>query len=510
MLLVVFVTIIGTLPSIGAETKLNLSTPQSAMNGLYSQLSREANNPAQAATMFNAKWLGEAELIRRAEDLKIVMDSRGLLPLLNNIPNDSNYVDARTGKAVYQPFALEPRFFLEKVGRSWMLSGATVSSIPEMYSEVLPFGMSFILREMPQQGSMFFGVFIWQYVGFALMLLLAFVFGRIVRAIAVRLLKRLLTKWEMPSTSIIVLKSIGKPLSLFTSVSLIGIFQPVLRLPVDVSAFIVLAIDVSLPVLAIIMAYRFVDLLSIRAEQLAERTVSLMDDQLIPILRKTIKFFVILAGFVLLLQHLGFDITALLAGISIGGLALAFAAQDTIRNMFGSVMLFLDRPFTVGDWVTFEGVDGCVEEVGFRSTRLRTLADTLVTVPNGRLADMTVDNFGLRVFRRYRTTLGVVYSTPPEVMKEFITELRRIISDHPATVNNDPRSLVHFREFASSSLNIEVQIYIDCSNMANEWRAREELNFAFLELAGRLGVSYAFPSQSLYLESVPERSTLTK
>ncbi|NQW30422.1 MAG: mechanosensitive ion channel [Ignavibacteria bacterium] len=496
---------------VGAQDRENdVTSPRKSIQSLYYQISGGVNNPKLATDLLNASWLDADERIQRVEQLQVVLEAKGLLPEMESIPDDPNFVDSNLGKSVYEPFKSEPRIFLEKVGSSWLVSGTTVGSIPDMYSEVLPFGLTYLIQKMPEQGAMIFGIYVWQLIGFGLILLIGFVIAAIVRAVAIRIFKRLLVKWKMPADSVMVLQSMGKPLALFIWVFLVGLLQPILGLPVSISAFIILTIKFALPVIAIFMAYRFVDLISYRAAQLAERTQSTLDDQLIPLLRKALKFIVILVGLILLLQHLGFDITALLAGVSIGGLALAFAAQDTIRNLFGSVMLFIDRPFTVGDWVAFESVEGNIEEVGFRSTRIRTMADTIISVPNGRLADLTVDNYGLRVFRRYRTTLGVEYSTSPELLAEFIVALRKIITDHPATAADDPRSLVHFREFGASSLNIEVQLYINSSEMASEWQAREEINMAFLETANRMGVSYAFPSQSLYLESVPETSTLYK
>ena len=128
----------------------------------------------------------------------------------------------------------------------------------------------------------------------------------------------------------------------------------------------------------------------------AEKTVSTLDDQLIPLLRKFLKAVVLVLGAVWILSRLDFNVTALLAGVSLGGLAFALAAQDTLKNMFGSLLIFLDKPFQVGDWIQADSIDGTVEEVGFRSTRVRTFANSVIYVPNGKLSDMMVNNMGMR------------------------------------------------------------------------------------------------------------------
>ena len=144
----------------------------------------------------------------------------------------------------------------------------------------------------------------------------------------------------------------------------------------------------------------------------ATQTQNTMDDQLVPIIRKSLRVFVITFGTLAILQSLNLSIFPLLTGLSIGGLAFALAAQDTIKNFFGSVMIFLDKPFQIGHWITTDGIDGTVEEVGLRSTRIRTFSNSLVTVPNGKLADATINNHGLRVYRRFYTTLSINYDTP--------------------------------------------------------------------------------------------------
>lgn len=253
--------------------------------------------------------------------------------------------------------------------------------------------------------------------------------------------------------------------------------------------------------------YYLVDLLAVYLNKFAEKTESTLDDQLVPLVRKALKLFVIVVGVLFVLQALDFNITALLTGISIGGLAFALAAQDTIKNLFGSVMIFIDRPFQVGDWIVTDDIDGTVEEVGFRSTRIRTFHNSVISIPNGNLANMTVDNMGLRKYRRYSTKLTVTYDTPPEQMQAFVEGLRKIVARHPLTRKDYYQ--IHLNEFGSTSLNVLFYVFFEVADWGEELAAKHDLNMLIIKLADTLSVRFAFPTQTLHIEDFPGRNSLT-
>ena len=232
-----------------------------------------------------------------------------------------------------------------------------------------------------------------------------------------------------------------------------------------------------------------------------------MDDQLIPIVRRSMKVFVVIVGVLFILHNLNVNITALLAGLSIGGLALALAAQETLKNFFGSVMIFLDRPFRIGDWISSDGVDGTVEEVGFRSTRIRTFRNSVTSVPNGRLADQTIDNHGLRIYRRFNTHIAVTYDTPANVISTFVDGLKKIVVEHPDTRKDYYE--IHLNEMGSSSLNILFYIFFEVPSWSDELNCRHQILLEILKLAEALGVRFAFPTQTLHMETFPGQSSLT-
>ncbi len=207
------------------------------------------------------------------------------------------------------------------------------------------------------------------------------------------------------------------------------------------------------------------------------------------------------------MQNLDVNITALLAGLSIGGLALALAAQDTLKNFFGSLMIFIDKPFSVGHWITSGEIDGTVEEVGFRSTRIRTFRNSLHYVPNGRLADSSIDNHGLREFRRFFMHIAVTYDTPPDLMEVFVLGLRKIVEKHPRTRKDF--YIVEFNEMGDFSLRIMFYIFFAVPTWDQELKARHEVLIEILRLAEKLGVRFAFPTSTLHMENFPGKETMT-
>ena len=197
------------------------------------------------------------------------------------------------------------------------------------------------------------------------------------------------------------------------------------------------------------------------------------------------------------LSALNVEVGPLVAALGLGGFGFAFAAKDTIENFFGSIAVLVDRPFDVGDVVSVGGVDGSVEEIGFRSTRIRTFYNSQVTLPNATLVRATVDNFGRREFRRFRTTLGVEYGTSPEQLVAFTSGIRELLANHPLTRKDN--FVVHLNEFGGSSLNILMQVFFVTTDWAVELEEKERLMLDIMRLADQLGVQFAFPTQTLHM-----------
>jgi MscS family membrane protein len=224
---------------------------------------------------------------------------------------------------------------------------------------------------------------------------------------------------------------------------------------------------------------------------------------LVPLIKKALKIFVVIIGALAILSNLNVDIIPLLAGLSIGGLAFALAAQDTIKNFFGSIMIFIDKPFQIGDWITSGNIDGTVEEVGFRATRIRTFRNSVTYVPNGMIADSTVDNHGLRAYRRFYTHIAITYDTPPELINLFVDGLRQIVEKHPHTRKDYYN--IYLNDMADFSLNIMFYIFFEVPGWPEELKSRHEILIEVIRLAEELGINFAFPTQTLHMETFPEK-----
>jgi MscS family membrane protein len=245
-----------------------------------------------------------------------------------------------------------------------------------------------------------------------------------------------------------------------------------------------------------------VDLAASYFEVLAERTESKFDDLLVPMIRRALKIIVIAFGLLFIADNLNIDITSLLAGLGIGGIAFALAAKDTVENVFGSLTVMFDKPFEIGDWIKINDLEGTVEEVGFRSTRIRTFYNSQISIPNSRLVSTAVDNLGRRRYRRLSTTLGIQYDTPPEKIDAFCEGVRELIRRHPYTRKDF--YMVYFNEFADFSLNILLYVFHETPDWATELRERHRLLRDIVRLAKRIGVEFAFPTQTLHVSSLPQ------
>jgi MscS family membrane protein len=204
---------------------------------------------------------------------------------------------------------------------------------------------------------------------------------------------------------------------------------------------------------------------------------------------------------VFILQNSGVAVSSVLAGLGLGGLAFALAAKDTVENFFGSLVLLTDRPFALGDWVVIDEVEGIVEEVGFRSTRVRTFYNSVVSVPNGKLAVSKIDNYGRRTRRRVKTTLGLTYGTPRVRMEEFVQRIRALLEADPQVWKGTIE--VVLAGFGPSSLDVLVYFFLAVPDWHAELEHRGRLYLEFMRIAEEVGVSFAFPSTSVYVEALP-------
>ena len=243
---------------------------------------------------------------------------------------------------------------------------------------------------------------------------------------------------------------------------------------------------------------RSIDFVGYKLKIKALKTESKVDDQLIPFAIDLAKVIVIVLAFVIILGDVfEVDITALVAGLGIGGVAFALASKESLENLLGSFTIFFDKPFTVGDIVTLGGVTGIVEKVGFRSTRIRTFDKSIVTVPNKNIISTELDNLGARPVRRVKFNIGLTYNTSVDNIKSIVADIQNLIDNHPMT-NQDGR--VRFLNFGASSLDIMVLYYVDSPDWEVLIDAQQKINYEIIDIVNNYKCEFAFPSTSVYIE----------
>ena len=323
--------------------------------------------------------------------------------------------------------------------------------------------------------------------------LIEFFTRHLIGGVFARVAKRWITAQSDETT-----RTLGRPTGLLLAGSFWVLALPLADFPQMAHDILHVAAAIFAVLSGIWAGWRLIDLLAEIAARKAEQTDTKLDDILVPLVSKALKVVVICIGLIYSAQALGISVVPLLTGLGIGGLAFAFAAKDTIENFFGSVTVILDRPFEVGDWVVIDGsTEGTVEDLGFRSTRIRTFYNSQITVPNATLVRAAVDNYGRRKYRRWKTTLGVQYDTTPEQLVAFTEGIRELVRQHPYTRKDYFQ--VWCNEFADSSLNILLYIFFETPDWTTELRERERFFVDIVRLADMLGVSFAFPTQTVHL-----------
>ncbi|SDY79115.1 MscS family membrane protein [Evansella caseinilytica] len=223
-----------------------------------------------------------------------------------------------------------------------------------------------------------------------------------------------------------------------------------------------------------------------------------IDDILLPFLSKLVRFAIVVMGISIIASEWGFDVNGFVAGLGLGGLAFALAAQDSISNFFGGVVIITEKPFTSGDWISTPSVEGTVEEITFRSTKIRTFAQSLVTVPNSTLANEPIQNWSRMGKRRITFNLGVLYSTPKEKIERCISRIDEMLRSHDEI--DQELIMVRFNEFNSSSLDIFVYFFTKTIHWEEHLAVKEDINLHIMTILEEEGVTIAYPTRSIFIE----------
>jgi MscS family membrane protein len=433
--------------------------------------------------------------------LKQVLDGKGLYVIMEDIPDSPEYYDSILRDHQYYLFPEQlPNIYVKRKEGKWTYPRSIFPEIDRLHSEIYPLGSNFLIKLFPKMsGETWAGLYLWQWFGLGLLFLLIL----LAYFITVFIIKRLISLLGQSSFWLLqknakLLQRISVLLGAFLSLRLFVLLYPALLLSPKLSWLITVGIKTIGALLILLIILRVIDVLYSYFLEASLKTTSKMDEQLLPVVRRGVQVVLISFWLIYLLSLMQVDVTALLAGISIGGVAIALAAQDTIKNLFGSFTIFMDKPFQIGDWIQFGSVEGTVEEVGFRSTRVRSFENSLMSVPNAKLLDTSVNNYGLRRYRRFKTTISITYDTPPDNIERFTSGLRKIVALHPMTRKDGVE--IHLNNMSASSLDILFYMFFDVATWTEELAARQEILLAILRLAAHLGINFAFPSISVYQE----------
>lgn len=360
--------------------------------------------------------------------------------------------------------------------------------------------LTFGLHRLAPLQPLLWGIPRWQYIASLIYIFLAFYVAKLldfaVRGRLRRWAEKTSNKWDD-----LLLDLLCGPIKVIAFVLLLHLGLRVFSWPEWVETFLSKGLKIILAVSLTYMALRMVDLATrFWTQRTADESDRSFNEQLLPIIRNTIKVFVVIVATLLTLQNLGLNITSLIASVSIGGLALSLAAQDTLSNFFGAVAVLVDKPFRIGDQVKFENVEGTVEAIGFRSTQVRNFDGFLVSVPNKTVGNATIVNMSKRAKIRTLFDIGLAYDTPSEKVRQALEILRGIFRDHPMTDD----LLIGFNKFTDSSLNIFVIHWWKDNSFKDYLAGIEQMNLSIKQRFDQERIKFAFPTRTVYLKSDAE------
>lgn len=340
----------------------------------------------------------------------------------------------------------------------------------------------------------FYDIAVWRLIGFVVTLVLGLFLKNYLLE---RILKRLDLLLDRTDTKIDnkLIRAVRQPLSWVIFFVAVFFALEFLSLPAELEELTTVVLQ-SLGTLAVAwMLYRAIDVAGLLLTHYTSQTKSEMDDQLVPLVRRVLRVLLIVVCVISVIQQWGYDVTSLIAGLGIGGIALALGAQDTLSNWFGSIMIFTDRPFLPGDWVKSKYGEGIVEEVGMRSTKIRTFEKTVITVPNSEVASSAVENVSSRAQRRFKKKFGLLCSTSAEQIEQIVEGFRTTLEEHEFI---DASSvLVYFEDMGDFTLDIFVHCFVETVDYPVYLRVKQEIFLAFMRIVADAGSDFAFPTQTV-------------
>ncbi|MDD5723632.1 MAG: mechanosensitive ion channel family protein [Syntrophales bacterium] len=345
----------------------------------------------------------------------------------------------------------------------------------------------------------------WLYLLLVLVYAILYVGGKFLTTFLGTLTVALRDEEEEKTRLRLLVKAALWPIRLLLLAIAIYATQEILKLPTTADQVIAIITNVVGTLVVVIFLYQMLDVVEYELTKFVRREDNEFDMNFVQMVRIVCKVLIVLFGSIYLIKAAtGKPMTTLLAGIGIGGLAVALAAQDTLKNLFGSFMIMVDKPFKVGDRVVADSFDGSVEEIGFRSTRLRSLTGHLISIPNEKMASVSIENIGLRPNIRRYTNITITYDTPVEKVERAVSIIKEILKDHEG-MHPDYPPQVYFNDFNDTSLNIAMFYWFHPPDYWEAMRFGEEVNLRIMRAFEAEGIEFAFPTTTTYLAQDEKR-----
>lgn len=372
--------------------------------------------------------------------------------------------------------------------RLWLFSEELVRAIPDLHAGVY----SRIETYVPDWSKRkVLALQLWQWLGLVAALGVAFLVGRIVSRVAVRLLLRPIRFAR--TESIEAIRGCAKPFGFMVALSILVASNTLLGLPLLLRARLMRLEGIALIVALAAFLFRLTDLASTAVVRWFETSGRDSGGSVVKMSRRVTKALVVIFAAIIVLDGLGFNVSALVAGVGIGGIAIALAAQKTIENVFGGLSVIADQPVKVGEFFRLGDLSGTLEEIGFRSVRIRTSAQTLVTVPNANFSTMTLENFSRRPKCLFRHVISLRSDATLDQVRDVLARFRKIAEDHPRIEKN--AGWIRLIRFGPFSQDIELFLFILTGDNSEFLGLQEEVLLAVREAVEAAGTSLAVPTQ---------------
>lgn len=482
---------------------LGRETPKGTVLGFIKAASDE--NFQRAAQYLDTRRIPK-QVKERIQQLLVVLN-RGLLPKNldqlsdapeGNLADDLSPTMERVGVVTSGAASIE--ILLERMDRSgrtpiWRFSADTLNGVPTVYEGIRPLWIEGWIWP-PLREIRYFDVPLWQWIAFPTTLLLVLAFARLLSGGVFAILRPVLF-WLTGERAVARLAPFTAPIRVAALSVALFAWLAVGNLPL-IARFNLARVAVAFGIVG--LAWLLMRLSDVATQLVEARLRRLNDPGGITIAQLTGrlgKVLAILVAALTLLYLAGVDLTTALAGLGIGGIAIAFAAQKTLENLFGGIMIISDQPVRVGDFCKVENILGTIESIGLRSTQIRTLDRTVVSIPNARMASENLENYGFRDKVWFRPILALRYETRPDQLRYVLAEIRRMFDEHPMVESESAR--IRFARLGSSSFELDVFAYVLTSEYSRFLEVQEDLLLRIVDIVEASGTAFAFPSWTTYL-----------